>query len=90
VVSVVEESTGYSADALVQKVADCDRQWIVPLKAQLAKRSVADGWTYRVEVFVRSDAAQALKTKFAGRPDVLVHVLDKLGHPFDWDRPAAN
>ena len=90
VVSVVEVNTAYKPEGLLEKVGNCDRQWLDLLRAQLAKRSIADGWNYRVEVFVRRAAVEAVKAKAGNRPDVLVHTLEELKHPWEWDWPAAD
>ena len=94
VVSIVEVSSAHKPRSLVSRVQKRDKQWIALLKDQLtANRVVDETWSYRVEVFIREDAEASFRKAIGDPPDVHVHVLEKLGTPWQWERsslPAGN
>jgi len=87
IVSVVEVTTSASPVSLLRKVEERKTQWFDKLKEQLQRNSVVDdAWIYKVEVFVREDAAKRFKERFTGQSDVDIHELDETTlRSWKWD-----
>ena len=85
--SVVEVTAAYRPGNLAKKVAGREKQRFAKLRAQFEQNSIVDAsWTYRVEVFVRREAASHFKQEFGTQTDVGIHVLEDIGFPWQWAR----
>jgi hypothetical protein len=85
-VSVIEVTTAYDPTKLANKVADREQQWFAKLRTQLEQKRIVDGsWSYWVQVFIRRDGRTCFEQKVGKPADVLVHALEDMGFPWQWN-----
>ena len=86
-VSIVEVSSASHPKSLLDRVKNRDEQWIQRLRNQLQRNGVVDqSWKdYRVELFIRQQAVDQFQN-LKDAQDVVIHVLEDLGAPWNWRR----
>jgi hypothetical protein len=86
-VVVVEVTTAYDIESLIQKVENRREQWFVPLRAQLDADKIAEGWKMRFLGFVRKERLERAKRDFIGMPEVTFTTIEESAFSWEyWDR----
>lgn len=84
-VSVVEVSTGYDLNSLVEKVNNREIHWFDKLRKQLVRHNVIDDgakWDFGIQIFIRKEREKCFKEKVALQEAVEVMCLEDLGFPW--------
>ena len=86
-VVVVEVTTAYDIESLIQKVENRREQWFAPLRAQLDTDKIAEGWKMRFLGFVRKDRLERAKRDFIGMLEVTFTTIEESAFSWEnWDR----
>ncbi len=82
---IVEVSTAWNLDAIVEKINEADQDWIGRLEAMFHSETFRDlnDMKFRVLAFVRAARVKALKDQVSDRKHLRVTALEALSHPWD-------
>jgi hypothetical protein len=83
-VVVVEATTGTNADKVIANARDREKQWFEPLRAQLNKDNIADGWPIRFLGFVRRTNIEKARKALDGAADVTFVAVEDATFPWDY------